>query len=372
MLRMILRFIFIFIVFLTSCTGGPSLAVPQSTNTTTSLPPTATVPPTVTVPSETPTIPVSTATEIQAAVTPTPMLLPPIGRGSSFAYDRGNGEVLVFGGSLEGASDLSNETWAWNGHAWNQHQPQNAPPARLSPGIVYDPNLKGVVLFGGAQMEGQAFGDMWLWDGENWTEIKPPQLPAPRVKPLMVYDDARNEVVMFGGHYFDKDGNFIYLNESWTFDGQTWAKRNPTHSPLGGDGVPQPIMTYDVARKQIVLLEFGGGTWVWKGNDWNKLAVAGESPLSVEGALGYDEKNQLVVLWGHDTLKVREFPSETWLFDGQTWSIAKEREHGPFSPEATLLYDVRQQKLLLFAFVGGDYLLIWEWGDTGWQEIGKP
>jgi hypothetical protein len=242
--------------------------------------------------------------------------------------------------------------------------------------MVYDPARRQIVLFGGAQLDGQFLGDMWLWDGGNWIENKPPQLPAPRAQALMVYDEARNEIFMFGGYSFDKDANFNYFSETWTFDGQTWTNKNPAHSPRAGDGVPQPIMTYDAARKQAILLEFGAGTWIWNGNDWNQVEGTGESPLSIEGRLSYDEKNQVVLLWGHDISKTHEFPPETWLFDGQTWIKANVQEPGPYSPEVSLLYDSRQQKILMLAFIGEKVvqpsLLVWEWSASGWQKTFPP
>lgn len=189
----------------------------------------------------------------------------------------------------------------------------------------------------------------------------------------MIFDDARHEIFLFGGYFFDKENNFTGFNETWTFDGQFWTNHNPAHSPHYGDGVPQPILSYDAAREQVVLLEFGVATWVWNGSDWQQLQNAGEGPLNIEGRLGYDENSQLVILWGKDLWKNHEISPETWQFDGHTWAKADEQMRGPDSPEATLYYDSRQQKLLLFAFLvdkmAGPRITIWEWGVSGWQEI---
>lgn len=59
----------------------------------------------------------------------------------------------------------------------------------------------------------------------------------------------------------------------------------------------------------------------------------------------------MVILWGRDLWKNHEVSPETWRFDGHTWTKANEQKHGPDSSEATLIYDSRQQKLLLFAFL---------------------
>jgi hypothetical protein len=190
----------------------------------------------------------------------------------------------------------------------------------------------------------------------------------------MVYDSARKQIFLFGGYFFDENFDLHYLNETWIFDRQNWTQQNPAHTPRGGDGVPWPIITYDAARKQPVVLDFGGGTWVWTENDWKQILGADRSPVTIEGGLGYDETSQRVLLWGHDIYRVHEFPPETWWFDGQAWTKSKEREHGPYSREATILYDSRRQKLLLFAYVSATNVpvQILEWSETGWENAAQP
>src|SRR5437763_497509 len=59
---------------------------------------------------------------------------------------------------------------------WREVVPLDRPSARSGQSMVYDPDLKGIVMFGGFDQstEGDsdpAAGDMWLWDGSNWRKL---------------------------------------------------------------------------------------------------------------------------------------------------------------------------------------------------------
>jgi len=79
-------------------------------------------------------------------------------------------EVILFGGEQD-ANHILNDTWAWDGTAWKQVAPANAPPARFHPGMT---TYHGkIVLFGGASaVPGPGwFGDTWTFDGAAWTQV---------------------------------------------------------------------------------------------------------------------------------------------------------------------------------------------------------
>ena len=381
-------YLLIILLFLVGCSNNSSVTGSLAAYTATALQPTAVVAltatnsspepiRTVTLPPATPTTIVSTATVASATVMPLSSSPPPLGRGSSFVYDQEKGEILAFGGSLSGVFEPRNETWAWDGSSWKRYQPKVTPPARANAALVYDPVLKKVVLFGGAQKDGQALGDMWAWDGQNWTRMAPVQSPTPRAGALMVYDASRNEIVLFGG-YDQKDGTFTFYSETWVFDGSTWKKKTLSNTPLNGEGAPPPSMVYDAVRKKVMLWQPIFGIWVWNGTDWDQFKVTGEQPpLSIEGQLGYDEAKQVVLLRGSDQAKDSSAPPETWLLKGEAWAIATEgKAPGPKSPEVTILYDSKQQKLEMVAFLGAkgsqDTVSIWAWDESGWQAVYMP
>src|ERR1700691_825334 len=67
---------------------------------------------------------------------------------------------------------------------WTPLRPLTFPPARCDGGMVYDPVLGKVVLFGGQtiviggnDIEYGELSDTWLWDGANFTLQTPTTSP---------------------------------------------------------------------------------------------------------------------------------------------------------------------------------------------------
>jgi hypothetical protein len=68
-------------------------------------------------------------------------------------------KVLLFGGQ---GSDFFDDTWVWNGSAWRTKPFTPSPAARCCTAMVYDPVLKGLLLFGGS-LSFQEGNDTWLF-----------------------------------------------------------------------------------------------------------------------------------------------------------------------------------------------------------------
>src|SRR4051812_11737272 len=82
------------------------------------------------------------------------------------------------------------------------------PAARYDHGMVYDSDLKRIVVFGGrAAASGPHFNDLWEWDvGKGaWNQRTPggcvpaSSCPYDRSQPAMFYDPIRKKTVMFSG-----------------------------------------------------------------------------------------------------------------------------------------------------------------------------
>src|ERR1700683_3274277 len=151
-----------------------------------------------------------------------PQNFPPERFGHAMAYDSVNGQVVLFGGSNGGDSDLLNDTWVWDGANWTQKSPPTSPPARYRHVMAYDSAHGQVVLFGGSNN-----GDTWVWDGSNWTEKSPTNSPPARLNAAMAYDSAHGQIVLFGGI----DPNLNQLSDPWLGAASTWARQSPTTSP---------------------------------------------------------------------------------------------------------------------------------------------
>jgi uncharacterized protein (TIGR03437 family) len=195
--------------------------------------------------------------------------------GTAMAYDSAHNQIVLFGGigpATEGASFIG-DTWVWNGAAWTQKTPQTSPPARAGHSLAYDSVHGQVVLFGGEGASGFGFqatavalNDTWLWDGTNWTQELPKISPPPRNAFAMAFDAAHGQTFLFGG----LNGNGTDLNDTWIWDGSNWTQVSPQTSPSVRDSY---ALAYDSTHGQIVL--FGGetsfplatlgDTWIWTG-----------------------------------------------------------------------------------------------------------
>jgi hypothetical protein len=143
----------------------------------------------------------------------------------------------------------------------------------------------------------------------------------------MAYDSARGVTVLFGGCFFDPVTHaFTQFSDTWEWDGTNWALRSPATSPL-----PRRwhAMAYDSARGVTVL--FGGryqpnpmiaiddilsDTWEWDGSTWSQQTPATSPPARDMHAMAYDSANGEMVLFGGTLEDVFDY-GDTWVYWGQ-------------------------------------------------------
>jgi Galactose oxidase, central domain len=229
------------------------------------------------------------------------------------AYDAAVGTVVLFGG--EGAQGrILRDTWAWDGSTWTKQTPATSPPRRADASMAYDAATGTVVLFGG--INGNGLGDTWAWDGSTWTKQTPATRPPPRMDASMVYDAATRTVILFGGN-----GVSSLLSDTRAWDGSTWTQQHPATSPPPRDSAP---MAYDAATGTVVL--FGGDgnfgnfdllsdTWAWDGSTWTQQHPATSPPPRDSAPIAYDAATGTVVLFGgQGTGPGAPLLSDTWAW----------------------------------------------------------
>lgn len=133
----------------------------------------------------------------------------PSGRAAAaMTYDRGDGQVVLFGGFDEISPNLLGDTWTWDGSNWSQQFPASSPPARAYAGMSYVPTSDAAILFGGPGRS-----DTWSWQSGVWTQQAPPQSPSARYLFATAADDATGSVVLFGGDDQAQD----QLGDTWAY-----------------------------------------------------------------------------------------------------------------------------------------------------------
>ena len=235
---------------------------------------------------------------------------PPAGNYPSMAYDAARGVVVLFTGG---------QTWTWDGATWTQRHPSTSPPARLDGAMAFDAALGKVVLFSGIS----APNDTWGWDGTTWVQLHPPVSPPARTGAGMTYDELHHLVVLFGGS--DPSNTYKDFSDTWTFDGTTWTNRAVVSSPAARYNLR---LAYDGQTRNIVL--WGGqndytqttftDTWTWDGNQWGKQSPSSSPPWLFAPGLAYDPARAQVVLFGSSGGDQAGPISQTWTWDGRTWT----------------------------------------------------
>ena len=249
------------------------------------------------------------------------------------AYDPLLQESLIFGG-YDYSSAADGDTWVFAKDQWTDLTGtlSRAPNPMWGSSLAYDPDLKGVVLFGGRDSSGTFYNSTWLFNSTGWWNISSPVAPSPRMGMTLAYDPTDGYLVGFGG-YQRTTGPWSADNDTWALRSSGWSKvvvnsgRAPPAEPFGASA-------WD--GRDGYLLAFGGGgtlsscgsvgqTWSYVGGNWtNRSNSSAPVPPSPGGStsMGYDPANQSIIYFGG-------YPGgsscgtplgETWAYRAGTWS----------------------------------------------------
>jgi len=291
---------------------------------------------------------------------------PPAVSGHAMAYDPVQQQVMFFGGADD--NNLLSDTWHWDNSdsvvAWSKNSPANHPSARFRPALACDSYRNRVVLFGGFAGT-DVSQETWEWDGTNWIQMNPSPSPDPRHYHAMAYDSQRHVVVMFGG-YTTFNGRRD-LDDTWEWDGTSWKEKTPlTTRPPARDA---HAMAYDANRGKIVL--FGGAqdiasitylndTWEWDGADWKLMSDGKQSsdpPPRGKMTMAYSDKYQKVLMFGGLTSPPTKFFDDTYTWDGASWARLNAP---PFTktPDArsdhAMAYDPKSELMIMSGGIAGN------------------
>lgn len=233
----------------------------------------------------------------------------------SLAYDPVDQEVVAFGGC-----DISicpqNYTWVFSHGVWtNITNPQDAPPARYAATMDFDPNMGGLLLFGGLANSGY-LNDTWLFSGGAWTNLSWVG-PAPSIRGFasMTFDpdpEVNGSVVWGGFNPSVGDVNDTWVWQSWA----GWVHLNTTIDPPAAE---LTSLVYDPADSALVLYGAGytSSTWELQGGQWWQVNTPGP-PFRYGAGAVYVPGASAVFLFGG--LNGSTFLNDSWSFSGGTWS----------------------------------------------------
>lgn len=179
----------------------------------------------------------------------------------AMAYDSARQRVVLHGG-VKGADRhtwyLSGDTFELGPSGWTGAS-TSGPGMRMWHAMAYDKARQRTVLFGG-NSGGTRFDDTWEWDGTAWEQKFPAVRPPARNGHAMVYDELSGKTLMWGGDV---------SQDAWEWDGTTW-----TQVEGGGPAALYYVSgAYDTDAQRIVVhggeggsspIQSPGSTWVWE------------------------------------------------------------------------------------------------------------
>jgi galactose oxidase-like protein len=294
-------------------------------------------------------------------------------------FDARDNYTLLFGGHT--ATQVYNDTWAFEAGGWVKLSPKGAPPARYGASIAYDPSAKAVVLFGGRGASG-LLNDTWSYAGGRWTQHFPTRSPGVRQFAAFAFDAKDRYDLLFGG------SNGVLLGDTWSYSGGKWTIVPTARSPPFRSGAS---MAYDSTRGAIVL--FGGSgpstafndTWEYSGGRWSWILHRSPPAPRTDASMVYLASSGTLLLYGglvrYSAGLLSYGFEETWQFARGNWSQTN------YEPAARIFagmtYDAKDGYVLLFggniAFtsirgtqVGTEVNITWKFSHGIWTQVHTP
>ncbi len=245
--------------------------------------------------------------------------------GHKLAFDLVRQRTVLFGGNN---SNSLAETWEWDGALWTRITPAQSPSPRTHSAMAFDLARNRMVVYGGSSVFNANLGDTWEYDGQTWIPIATNAQPGRRHGHGLAYDLGRNRIVMFGGE------NGTPFNDTWEYDGVDWTLRTPANAPS-----PRLHfgMTYDWSRAVTVVAGGAlniytgetGDTWEWDGTDWNQRTPLSTVPARRNAAMTFLLSWNRSVLWGGGVgSNGVAVVNETWTYGGAAQATVTSRGQG--------------------------------------------
>ncbi|MEW5855030.1 MAG: kelch repeat-containing protein [Myxococcota bacterium] len=288
---------------------------------------------------------------------------------AALGVDERTGELMMWGG-VDPVAGILTETLLWDGRTWRDVTPAANNPPYQNPRLVFDRARGKLLLFTDA---------LYAWEGDRWSVLPTqgndnPWLHDP-LGAAVTYDATRRRVVVYSGGASCSGASSAYTLE---WDGTQWQRATPTASPTPNRR--QAAITYDSARGQVVLV--GGqcdngstvlqDTWTYDGNTWTQVSPANPpSNVGVNPTMAFDEARQVAVLYAHSATVPDNYVVYEW--DGSDWTLRKNDEGPPsLSYGVTLAYHPVRERVMLhggLTYSGVATDRHWEWDGTTWTDI---
>ncbi|MFN7973693.1 MAG: hypothetical protein U0166_15310 [Acidobacteriota bacterium] len=295
-------------------------------------------------------------------------------RSGAMAYDPVRRGLVIFGGWAAGgaAAPVADPWFMSSAGTWTRMPAPVPTEERTRPCMDYDAGRQAMVLYGGEESSTWTSGSVWELDAAGWRKTSPTLPLIERDALAAAYDSARDRVVVFGGEHGRTNNPVVRRNDTWEYDGFQWVAGGAPPAAL----TPRSgtAMAYDAARGTIVM--FGGSrppggstldeTWEYDGT-WTQAMPPGKPPSRAFAALAFDAARGRVVLCGGCGAATY---NDTWTFDGTTWADVTPGTNPPPRCSHGMAYDATRQVTVLFGGFGSTQAFddTWEWNGSQWTQ----
>jgi len=112
--------------------------------------------------------------------------------------------------------------------------------------------------------------------------------------------------------------------------------------------------------------------WGWDGTHWQRVTEGGP-PGRILGGAAYDEKRNVLVLYGGRPLELGKCSQETWEWDGEVWT-QKDAQPPTACDHVKMVYDAANGEAILFSGLDDDENLVnetWSWNGEEWKLLSE-
>jgi hypothetical protein len=112
--------------------------------------------------------------------------------------------------------------------------------------------------------------------------------------------------------------------------------------------------------------------WGWNGTQWQRVTEGGP-PRRILGAAAYDEKRNVLVLYGGRPIELGKCSQETWEWDGQTWT-KKDVQPPRACDHVRMVYDLARGESILFSGLDPSEQAVnetWSWNGEEWKLLSE-
>ncbi len=349
--------------------------------------------------------------------------------GAAAAYNQGAQVLTMFGGSPIVGLPVS-ETWLYASAAWVSLSDPSRPGPRSLFAFTTDPVNNTIWMYGGVD-EVNTFSDFWQYTNGDWQEMSAASTPVGCVTPTAAFDTDRSKLVMicadattgtnewdgtawknftglktlppfhhFASMTYDPSlkktilfGGFDganYLDQTWTWDGTSWAQQRNKPAPARA----LAAMWYDPTLKKTVI--YGGvgrltstdrvtrydDMWTFDGNGWTQLTPTGGTPGMRYGAqTAIDPRSNHVLLFGGlrvDSVpavppsttpgQVQVYANDMWEWDGSAWKQLQPAVTPPARENGRIAFDPTRNEMVMFGGYAGYFMSdVWTYNPISWQ-----